>query len=95
MFLFSLFGPLPDDAPAPEFAVKLRIEAFAAFVDIEALAAFEAKPGLVFHAGADCFTVRMISTFHSFLLLHPNHTLPVAHRQNDDIAISAVVSSLN
>jgi hypothetical protein len=62
--LSSFFRPFPDDALAPEFADKLRIQAFAVFVHIEALAAFQAEPALVFHADADRFPVRMISAFH-------------------------------
>jgi hypothetical protein len=61
-------GRLPDDALAPEFAVELRIQAFAAFVDIEALAAFLTEPGFMFQAGSNRFPIRMISAFHFVLL---------------------------
>lgn len=53
----------------PEFAVFFWIHAFTTVVDVQTLTTLLTEPGLIFLAGGDGITIRMISTVHIELLL--------------------------
>ena len=63
-FLSSLPRHLPDQALGPKPAMELRIEALAAVVDVETLAALLAESCLVLLADRNCVPVRMALTLH-------------------------------
>jgi hypothetical protein len=66
-------GQLPDDASAPETAVKSRVEALTAFLGVEAFAALPAESGLVFQADPERLPVRMVPALHRLFLTAPSY----------------------
>ncbi len=64
VFLPAVFWHLPDDALGSEFTVKFWIDAFAAIVNVKALAALLAESCLVFLTDTNCLPIRVISTLH-------------------------------
>ena len=71
LFLPSVSRFLPDDALGSELAVEFWIDAIAAMVNIEALAALLTESCLVFLAGPDCLSIRVISALHLFFAPSP------------------------
>ena len=68
LFLPAVPRHLPDQALSSKLTIKFRIDALAAIVDIETLAALPAKPRFVFLTNSSRLSIRMISAIHlSFL----------------------------
>ena len=71
-YLHFFFPPiprhLPDQALSSKLTINFWIDALAAKVDIETLAALPAEPGLMFLTDSNRLSIRMISAIHLFLL---------------------------
>ena len=67
-YLHFFFPPiprhLPDQALSSKLTIKFWIDALAAKVDIETLAALPTEPGLMFLTDSDCLPIGMASTLH-------------------------------
>jgi hypothetical protein len=57
---------LPNNALSSELTIELRIDAFTAMINIQALATFLTESGFMFVADPHGPPVRMISAFHRF-----------------------------
>ncbi len=64
LFFSTVSRHLPDNALGSEFAVELRIHAFAALIDVETLAACLTESRLMFLADSNRLPVRVISALH-------------------------------
>jgi len=71
LFLPPVPRHLPNKALRSKLAIELRIDAFTAMIDIQALATLLTESGLMFVADPNGLPVRMISALHRFFVPAP------------------------
>ncbi len=71
LYLPSVPRHLPDNASCPELTIELWIDAFAAVIDIQALATLLTESGFMFVADPNGLPVRMISALHRLFARRP------------------------